>query len=534
MLSKFPRLIASALCLLAGLMAAWGFAPTELWWLMPACLAILVYFWCQARPKQAAWYGYCFGLGLYLHGTVWIVTLAHDFNGAAYWLAWLIHFIIACILASYIAVVGYLQAKLLPAKTRDTRGHLNRSNNSNHLNHLNHLTHQIQRPIWQRALLVSALWVLADWLRGNVLSNFPWLEIAYSQTGFALSAYAALGGIGMVSFVLILCAFCLVNVLSYLCSNCVRRSVKTFITLLLLFGVGAGLQTINWSRPIDQPFTAALVQANIPIQQKWQEQALDRVIRTYYRQTKDLNVDLAIWPETAVPTRLQRVDEAFWHKAASGELISGVEQVIEGTRYNAAIMTCRDQRQIYQKQRLVPFGEYIPFRFLTQFVAHYIGLEVHQYGHAEQSTVFDCDSLTAIGLSICFEIAFPRLIRQHALQSQVLVNISEDAWFGDAAATFQRLQMARMRAIEFSRPMLASSNSGPSAIIDHHGQIAAMSGHHVQQTVQGRVFPQQGMTPFLRWGDWFVLLCLAIAVMFLFWRVLIGVNNRFSQEVSEQ
>lgn len=525
MLDKYPRLLASFLCSLAGFVAAWGFAPTELWWLMPICLAALIYFWCNASPKQAVLYGYCFGLGLYLHGIVWIVTLAHDFNGAAYWLAWFIHLIIALILASYIAVVGYLQAKLLQNQSFAQAFSQKALNSSPNV--AEQLKLKPQSLFWQRALLVSALWVLADWLRSNVLSNFPWLEIAYSQTGFALSAYATLGGASMVSFVLLLCAFCLVNVLTHLRVNCVKQSLTGLIVLILLFGVGAGLQTVNWSRAIDQPFTTALVQANIPIQQKWQEQALDRVVRTYYRQTKGLDVDLAIWPETAIPTRLQRVDEAFWHKVApaSGELISGVEQVIDETTYNAAIMTCRGQRQIYQKQRLVPFGEYIPFRFLTQFIAHYIGLEVHQYGRAEQSMVFDCDSLTTIGLSICFEIAFPRLIRQQALQSQVLVNISEDAWFGDSTATFQRLQMARMRAIEFSRPMLASSNSGPSAIVNHHGRVVTMSGNYVQQTVQGRVFPQQGMTPFLRWGDWFVALCLIACLIYLL-RAILTPNNR--------
>jgi apolipoprotein N-acyltransferase len=160
---------------------------------------------------------------------------------------------------------------------------------------------------------------------------------------------------------------------------------------------------------------------------------------------------------------------------------------------------------------LVPFGEYLPLRFLFNWVLEYLELPMSDFSAWSEQQTLSCGETLRIGLSICYEDAFANEHRVFNRGSNVLVNISEDAWFGDSLAPHQRLQMAQMRARELSRPMVRSANSGPSAFIDHRGQILQRSEQFEPASLQQSIQPQKGATPYQRFGDWIVWVCIGFA-----------------------
>ncbi|MGH1543257.1 MAG: apolipoprotein N-acyltransferase [Arenicella sp.] len=487
----FPSIATS---FVAGLCAAACFAPLEYWWLMPFCLAILIHNWLHASARIALLQGYAFGFGLYIAGVYWIFVLAHSFNNAPVFIATLILIVTALLLASYIAVIGYLQARVSCS------------------------THT-------KIVLICALWVLSEWLRGHIISTFPWLDLGYSQTTHWLSGYAPLGGVNLVSFALLyvsghITVFCKVYDRNGWKKALSEKGTLTAIIAPCLFG--AGLNQINWSQATSNNISVAIVQANIPIELKWDEQHLDSIVKKYYALTKDLDVDLAIWPETAIPSQLSRIRPDFWQKAKpqNGELISGIAELHQTgatmNAYNSAIFTCNNDMQLYRKQQLVPFGEYLPYSSITDPIAKHFEFNIDNYTSWEQQQTLSCNN-NNISLSICFELAFSNLIRQRSGNAGILINISEDAWTGNSTATYQRLQLAQMRAQELARPMLTSSNTGPSAIIDHKGKILSISQPFTEHILQNDIHLRVKATPFQKAGSWInyvsiILISLIIAI----------------------
>jgi apolipoprotein N-acyltransferase len=170
--------------------------------------------------------------------------------------------------------------------------------------------------------------------------------------------------------------------------------------------------------------------------------------------------------------------------------------------------------QIYRKSHLVPFGEYIPFKSVLGRL-----LDILQVPMADFSRGAPDQSLLEvgehkIGMSICYEDAFGDEAIRALPAASLLVNVSNDAWFGDSFAPHQHLQMARMRAIETARPMLRATNNGVSAIIDHHGTILTRSPQFEVAVLDGEIQPQQGVTVYVRMGNWPVLLALLLVLGF--------------------
>jgi len=178
-------------------------------------------------------------------------------------------------------------------------------------------------------------------------------------------------------------------------------------------------------------------------------------------------------------------------------------------------LTCGAQRQLYRKRHLVPFGEYLPLRFLFNWVLDYLQLPMSDSAAWQGQQRLECGENIKIGLSICYEDAFAAEYRAYVGDATLLVNISEDAWFGDSLAPHQRLQMAQMRARELSRPLVRSANSGPSVVIDERGRILAVTPQFEVQTINYKVQPQTGDTPFKRFGNWVIWFSGLVLVLML-------------------
>ena len=480
-LGALQLVIKFGISLVAGGVLVAAFEPLGWWPLSFVSLAALFYLWQDATPKQAFLLGLAFGYGLFGIGVSWVYVSLHTYGGMPLWMGVISVLGFAGLLSLLIAFCGLAAAYLTP------RG-------GNH-----------------RLLSLVLLWPIFEWIKGWLLTGFPWLEVGHTQTLSWLFAFAPIGGSYFVSLIVVIVAYLLVLVATQ--PN--YRSCA-LLSMVAVFSCAGLINQISWSTNQGQEIDVALIQPNIAIDQKWQQQGRDKAINTLrilsrsVAETRD--VDLFVWPETALPLFYQQTNAEFWQSLvpANSALLAGIMDSPEpNATYNAAVLACGGDLQLYRKRHLVPFGEYLPLRFLFNWVLDYLQLPMSDLSSWQGKQVLQCGERLKLGLSICYEDAFGSELRRHVGDASMLVNISEDAWFGDSLAPHQRLQIAQMRARELSRPLFRSANTGPSAFINQRGEIEARTGQFEQATLRHRVQPQAGETPYKRFGDWVIWLALA-------------------------
>lgn len=488
------------LSFLAGAVSVAAFAPTDWWWLVWPSLVIFFTLHSGLGPKAAFRLGFCWGLGFYLVGVSWVYVSLHVYGGMPLWMGAIAVAIFASVIALFVAAPSALAAGFAGDPTRSK--------------------YQVVR-----LLLLVCFWTVFEWAKSWVLTGFPWLDLGYSQTSSWLFALAPVGGVYLISFVILLSAagmtFCL------LAKNRTTAALRVLPALVLLMVSLFHLSNIEWSSPLGAPVQVGIVQPNTSITTKWQSEHRDRTVHKLADLSKQLATDratpveLLIWPETALALYYQQLDDAFWRRMvpAGVNLLTGlVDQPDLEQTYNAAVLLCDGQTTRYRKRHLVPFGEYLPLRFLFNWVLEYLQLPMSDFSSWQEPQTLTCGSNLTIGLSICYEDAFGGEHRQFNPNATVLVNISEDAWFGDSLAPHQRLQMAQMRAYELARPMLRSGNSGPSAVIDRRGRLLKTTNQFEVATINHSIQPRTGSTLFARFGIWSVWLALLIALVAIAWQ----------------
>ncbi len=474
--------------LVAGILLALAFAPYALWPLAVVAPALLFRLWADCRRGRAFWRGWLFGLGLWGAGVYWIYASLHLFGAAVGPLAGVLTVLFVAGLALLPAVLGALVA----GRPRAARG-----------------------APWFLLVLPGA-WVLVEWVRSWLLTGFPWLLVGTSQVDTWLGGYAPVVGVYGMGLVVAVSAGGLALLPD------VRRLAWLPIAALIavLWGGGAALQAATWSRPGGLPFDAALIQGNVAQEQKFG--TLEESLQLYTRRTRAAadEAELVLWPETAVPTFYGRVGERLNELGREMEgrgtrVVTGVFTAEGDTgRYYNAVRPLGVGAIAYRKQRLVPFGEYMPMRGALQFLERYIEIPMSDIaaGRSGQPALKPGDF--RIGASVCYEAAYPGVMRRLAARSTLLVNVSNDGWFGDSTAPHQHLQIARLRSLETARPMLRATNTGISAIIDHRGTVVARGPQFEVTTVEARIEPRAGLTPFVRAGSApAVILALVVALL---------------------
>ncbi len=425
-----------------------------------------------------------FALGFYGFGIHWIFTSLHDFGAAAPGLAGFMVFALACLLSFLVAVGGYLQARL-----------------------------QISMTLRCLAV-IPAIWVTVEWVRSWILTGFPWLYIGYSQTDSWLSGWAPILGVLGVSFMVCLIAGVLVH--SY--RNGFRVDIVVIAIVIALAGFWS--KAIEWAAESHRPIDVAIVQADVGILDKWNFQNARSNLEFFVRQTEALkNQDLVIWPEIAVVQTDKRLEKLqLWRllKDLAPDVLLGLveeQQNGDGEIYYNSAYGISDKVQKYRKRHLVPFGEFIPFRSVLGWLDNYIEIPESDFTSYDgfQSPLILAGQPAAV--SICYEDAFPQEIFDMLPESTYMINLSEDAWFGDRLAPFQRLQMSRMRAMEAARPILRAANKGISASVDHRGNVIAQLTQDEGKVLKTQITPKSGSTPYIRFGDKPVLLLCALVFM---------------------
>jgi len=481
------------LAVLAGAAMSLSFAPFELWWVAPVCIGCL-YAIIQSNPsKRAAWLGYLFGVGYFGVGVSWVYNSLHVFGGASPPIGVMLTAFLVLFLSLYPCLATYVFRRL----TRIQHARMTVFN----------------------AAFFGAVWSISELLRAKILGGFPWILIGYSQTSGPLGSLAPIIGVYGIGFVLVFWSV-LLTTIAVPKQPLITRigSIVAFVAVPVL---GIALSQLSFSTPTDEPFKVRIVQANIPQELKFSKERLKHSIEEYTSLSLDAedDTDLILWPETAIPTYFRNIESTiapFVQKMSDRgiDVLSGGFYHDDGGNYNA-VRQLGGEKAVYQKRHLVPFGEYVPFRFAFQWFSSLVTISTHDLSvpstPVEPMVIGD----TPLGLSICYEDTFGEEMRVLLPESTVLVNVSNDAWFGDSFAPHQHEQKARMRAREFSRPMVRATNTGVSSFIDEKGNVFGRIPLNKQGVLDRTVIPQQGQTPYAATGNWpigiFSLIIIAIS-----------------------
>jgi len=466
---------------LLGVVAVFAFAPFGQWWLLPAVLAALLWRIDELEPRAAFRAGVAFGAGLFGVGISWLWHSIHTIGQAPLWLAAIVLLALVAIMAAYHGLALWLAVRLAP------RGPLR----------------------WLGAF--PAAWVLVEWLRGWLASGFPWFSLGYAATDSPLAVLAPVVGVHGLSAVLLLIAGGLYASLVWRDARTVRVTIGFVVLVSAL--VGASRQ--EWTAPIGRTLRAALVQSNIPQAIKWDpdqvQPTLDRLRDLTLAQT---DVDLVIWPEAAVPLLWHEIPPGLLAELAAPDrpplVLGSLLWEPDGDRYYNAVVVAGSTPQFYRKRMLVPFAEVFP---VPDWVREYLRLMALPYsdfsrGPAGQPPLEVAG--TRLGASVCYEDAFPDAMMDALPGAELLVNVSNDAWFGDSIGPHQHFQIARLRAREAGRPLLRATSTGITAAVDHRGRELARAPQFEATVLTVAVEPRTGLTPYARWRDLpLVLLCLA-------------------------
>jgi apolipoprotein N-acyltransferase len=492
----WPRLAT----LVAGALLTLAFSPHDQWWLALAAPAVLSLLWARAAsPRDGAWLGFTFGVGLFAAGTWWLYISIHNFGQAPLWVALPVMGALVLIMAAYHALLGYVVCRWLKPAT--AAGLL----------------------LW-----VPSAFVLVEWWRGWFLSGFPWLALGYSQTDSPLAGLAPVGGVHLLSLVL----FAGGGALQLLWRERGGMRALALVALVLPWTVGQSLRHVEWTTPSGAERTVAIVQGAIPQDLKWLEGNRQNILDTYARlHAQALGAQLIVWPESTLPDVANRYTDyivAVWAAArrSSSDMVMGImredatdQTLLEPRYYNSLLALGEGEPAYYDKRHLVPFGEYFP---VPAMVRRWLRLMSLPYSDFDQGKKHQQPfQLAGVKLapSICYEDAYPGLLRQEIRASEALVTATNDTWFGRSGARYQHLQIARMRALESRRFLLRAANDGVSAVIGPDGKVLAQAAEFTSAVLRSRFVPRNGDTPYLVVGD---ALALGLAALLLATRVMQG------------
>jgi apolipoprotein N-acyltransferase len=471
--------------LLAGALLSFAFAPFGAWPLAVLCPAWLMWEWQGASARQSAALGFCFGAGTFGAGTWWLYISIHGFGLAPIWMALLLILALVAFMAAGYALLGWAVGRLLPA----------------------------DGP-WRWYAGLPGLWLLLEWWRGWFISGFPWLSLGYSQTDTWLAGYAPVLGVYGLSALLLLQSGALLAVLR----GGMPARIGAAAALALVWAGGLGLGHVEWTHPAGAAVSVAIVQGAIPQDEKWQLENREPTMARYHQLNEQaLGARLIVWPESAIPELANEIAPFLAGIQASArghdsDVIMGVVRLADnGTDYYNSILALTTGVAFYDKRHLVPFAEYFP---VPPFIRRWLRLMSLPYsdftaGADGQGTLY------AGGLrlapSICYEDAFGSAQLALARKSEVLVNVTNDAWFGRSPARYQHLQIARLRALETGRYLLRAANDGVSAIIGPRGELLQQAPEWQPATLRGTVEPRTGLSPYTRVGNWPVVLLALLA-----------------------
>jgi apolipoprotein N-acyltransferase len=453
--------------------------PISLFFLAYVSLIPLLHSLKQGKRYHNFLSGFVCGVVSYLGLVYWVVVAMNRYGGINMFLSSLI----LLLLVLYLSLYSALFALSVP-----------------------YLEEHISLPSYISAPII---WVLLEYLRSTALTGFPWSLLAHSQHPWLhLIQAASVTGTYFISF-LIVSVNCIIH-------HAIKRKVLPLAftsVILAFFAASIVFGVTQLTNRDEERYTAAIIQGNITQDIKWDDSARAKTIKIYYTKTLDSGKgnDLVIWPETALPLiyneekELSDLMAALPPRINAHVLFGTVSKDRTGRFYNSTYLLDKEGKVegYYNKVHLVPFGEYTPLisylPFLEKITATGSGFSPGR-SHDPAYT-----RLGRIGILICYEGIFPYITNDTVRRgAQVLVNITNDAWYDRTSAAYQHFAFYIFRAIETDRYVLRAANTGISAIIDSRGRVLAKTPIFEELVLRGRFAIKDTETFYVRHGDYFV------------------------------
>ena len=482
---------------ISGALLALAFSPVNFYLFAVLSPAVFFYFLLPTTTRQAAWLGWWFGMGFFGMGVSWGFIAIYVFGLSSIFVSTVLTLIGISIMAAYIALQGYLSVSFIQKI-------------------------KLKNKTVILLIVFPLFWALLEWFRGWFLTGFPWLSLGYSQTGSFLAGYASVLGVFGVSWLTALSASLLLIFFLYKNNN---RVIVLFCFIFIWFA-GAGLSEINWTKIQGKPIKVSLVQGNVEQSNKWDPDQIEKRKKAYLSLTqKHWSSDLILWPENSLTAFHHNLEKDFLvplakqAKENNTDIILGLPVLDrEKDQYFSSLISIGESTQFYHKNHLVPFGEYVPLASVLRGLIAFFDLPMSGFtpGRYEQKL------LTAAGQkiapTICYEDAFGEDLIRFLPEATLLLNASNNAWYGDSFAPHQHVQISQMRALETGRDMMRVTTNGVSALINYKGKIVSRSPQFKSHVVTGMAQPRIGATPYVGWGNsfilWIIFLGLISAVLY--------------------
>ncbi|MCP0913316.1 apolipoprotein N-acyltransferase [Legionella sp. 27cVA30] len=480
---------------LAGLLLPLGFAPFHLPGFPILGLAFLYTNLQRFTVRQSFSAGFAFGLGFLGLGVSWVYVSIHEYGHLNSFFSALITLLFIIYLAIYPALVAWAFKKLT-----------------------------ISSALFS-CVLFSALWCLGEYARANIMGGFPWLLLGFGQMDTPLKHLLPVIGVYGISFLTCLAA-------TFLAMGVQSKSKTRYAWILALVSMillPSSLKHKHWVEIEKTPVSVGVIQANLSMRDKWDEGLFWQLLQHYRDKIEQLlgKNKLIVLPESAIPLPagyISDILEAIHHQASQKDsaVLLGIPEPTnaEEIQYYNTMRALGSAQGSYLKQHLVPFGEFIPKPF--QDIVEWLALPSANLkpGHANQPLIHVHHH--PIATLICYELAYPQLLRKQLPKAAWIVSISDDGWFGRSFAMYQQLQMAQALSLQTGRYQVLANNDGLSSLINAKGDIIASLPAFSAGIVEGNIWPAFGSTPWVYLGDapvlWLSFLLVFFTAGFLYFR----------------
>lgn len=478
-----------------------SYAPFNLWPIAIFSLVAACYVTDKQSTRSAAKYGFAFGFGWFALGISWVHVSIAQFGGLPLPVSLLLMGLLCAYLAIYPALAFALAARF-------------------------------SQSAWQRITLLIVGFAITEFLRGKLLTGFPWLSFGYAFTDSPLNIFAPLIG----EFGLTLLAVFLASSIYYsIKAKHASFSLSALVALLCLYLTSSFTASTSYS---DKRISTLLVQGNIQQSLRWEPEQFWPTMSKYRDMTRIewSETDLVVWPEAAIPEIedmaapfLEGLDKAAAFNNTA--VITGIPDYQFDTKavYNTLIVLGKKypdsseghynylHSNRYQKHQLLPIGEFVPFEDILRPLAPLFNLAMSSFSRGERVQ----NNLIAKGLhilpAICYEIVFSNLVRDNFTeQSDILFTVSNDAWFGDSHGPHQHMQIARMRALELQRPLIRVTNNGITGVYDPISKTEQTIPQFEANVLKAKVQLINGFSPFSKYGHspiWILVSLLTLTVL---------------------